>query len=260
MLPSYYSVRRPLVSDPDLPPRPFSPDIYSSPLGGKPLSCESAAVGGFPPLIDSYYPEAFGDYRSTAFSAPGGSFLPGSALSSLLPGYGAESSHLFLVSGGPPGGGTTEAVVVVASAGSSGRLQRDSWEQSVPEPVSQVEPLCADSLASVPPSMASPDPPGSPSQYRSPNRVSSMSSQPYAMHPLEEAHYHPLTPSTSYPLPSASFPCPPYMSGPIGDLAAKMEAAEASEGPVGLSGEGAPCWPKEEGINSWPPYEVRRPF
>lgn len=125
-----------------------------------------------------------------------------------------------------------------------------------------MEPLCADSLASAPPSMASPDPPGSPSQYRSPSRPSSMSSQPYALHPLEDAHYQPLTPSTSYPLPSTSFPCPPYMSGPIGDLASKMEAAEAPEGPVGLSadGEGAPCWPKEDGLNSWSPYEVRRPF
>lgn len=88
-----------------------------------------------------------------------------------------------------------------------------------------------------------------------------MSGQPYALHPLEDAHYHALTPSTSYPLPSTSFPCPPYMSGPIGELASKMEA-EASEEPVGLSadGEGAPCWPKEDGISSWPPYEVRRPF
>ena len=89
-----------------------------------------------------------------------------------------------------------------------------------------------------------------------------MSSQPYALHPLEDAHYHPLAPSTSYPLPSASFPCPPYMSGPIGDLASKMEAAEASEGPVGLSAEDEsdPCWPKEDGIAAWSAYEVRRPF
>lgn len=138
-------------------------------------------------------------------------------------------------------------------------FQRDPWEQAVPEAEPQAEPLCPDGLASVPPPMASPDPPGSPSQYRSPSR-----SQPYALHPLEDAHYHPLTPGTSsYPLPPTSFPCSPYMSGPIGELASKMEAAaEASEGPVGLSadGEGAPCWPKEDGISPWPHYELRRPF
>lgn len=128
-----------------------------------------------------------------------------------------------------------------------------------------MEPLCPTSLASVPPSMSSPDPPGSPSQYRSPSRSSSMSGQPYALHPLEDAHYHSLTPSTSYPLAPAPapFPCPPYMSGPIGDLVvSKMGPEEAAEGQVGLGadGEGHPCWPKEDGMNSWSPYEVRRAF
>ncbi|GLD48667.1 uncharacterized protein AKAME5_002959500 [Lates japonicus] len=57
-------------------------------------------------------------------------------------------------------------------------MERDTWEQSVPEPVTQVEGLCPDSLASVsiPPSMPSPEPPGSPSQYRSTSRGSSMGS------------------------------------------------------------------------------------
>lgn len=112
--------------------------------------------------------------------------------------------------------------------------------------------------------MSSPDPPGSPSQYRSPSRSSSMGGQPYALHPLEDAHYHSLTPSTSYPLAPAPapFPCPPYMSSPIGDLVSKMGPEEAAEGQVGLGadGEGHPCWPKEDGMNSWSPYEVRRAF
>ncbi|CAG06480.1 unnamed protein product [Tetraodon nigroviridis] len=157
-LPAYYGVRRPFLSDSDFSAKPFSADVYSTTLAAKPLSCEAAAaaVGGYPSFIDSYYPDAFADYRGAA--GPG-SYLPSSALSSLLPGYGGESSHLFL---------------------------RDSWD---PEPVPQVEPLCADGLASVPPPMGSPDPPGSPSHYRSPSRA------PYALHPLEDAHYHPLTPS-----------------------------------------------------------------
>uniref|UniRef100_H3DA46 Si:ch211-213d14.1 n=1 Tax=Tetraodon nigroviridis TaxID=99883 RepID=H3DA46_TETNG len=195
-LPAYYGVRRPFLSDSDFSAKPFSADVYSTTLAAKPLSCEAAAaaVGGYPSFIDSYYPDAFADY------------LPSSALSSLLPGYGGESSHLFL---------------------------RDSWD---PEPVPQVEPLCADGLASVPPPMGSPDPPGSPSHYRSPSRA------PYALHPLEDAHYHPLTPSPRTPSPPP--PTPP----------------RPRRGRLGAEAEGAPCWPKEDGLAPWPPYELRRPF
>lgn len=119
VLPGYYGMRRPYISDSDFSNKQFSPDVYSASLAGKPLSCESAAVGGYPSLLDSYYPEAFGEYRTTAaaaaFSAPGGSFLPSSALSSLLPSYVGESSHLFVVGrrggGGPPGGVEEETAV-----------------------------------------------------------------------------------------------------------------------------------------------------
>ncbi|XP_029374202.1 POU domain class 2-associating factor 2 [Echeneis naucrates] len=242
VLPSYYSMRRPFISDSDFCPstKQFSPDVYSSPLGGKPLGCEASAMTSYPSLIDSYYPESFGDYRSTAtFSSSGGSFLPSSALSSLLPPFGGESSHLFL---------------------------RDSWEQSVPEPVSQVDALCADSLASVsvPPAMPSPEPPGSPSQYRSASRGSSMGSgsQPYTLHPLEDAHYHPLTSSGSYPVPPPSFPCPPYMSSSTSDLVSKMVTEEA-DSHAGLvpHGEAQASWAKEDGgVNSWSAYEIRRPY
>ncbi|KAK9520316.1 hypothetical protein VZT92_020212 [Zoarces viviparus] len=241
MLPSYYGMRRPFISDSDYCPssKQFSPDVYSPSLAGKPLGCEPSSMSSYSSFMDSYYPETFGDYRSAAFSGSGGSFLPSAALSSLLPPYGGESSHLFL---------------------------RDSWEQSVPEPVSQVEALCPDGLASVsvPPSMPSPDPPGSPSQYRSPGRGSSMGpgSQPYTLHPLEEAHYHPLTTSGSYSVPSASFPCPSYMSTPISDLVTKMVTEEAADGHAGLppGGEAHPSWAKEDGVSSWSPYEIRRAY
>lgn len=142
--------------------------------------------------------------------------------------------------------------------------QRDSWEQSVPEPVSQVEALCPDGLASVsvPPSMPSPEPPGSPSQYRSPSRGSSMGhgSQPYTLHPLEDAHYHPLTSSGSYPVASASFPCPSYMHTPISDLVTKMVTEEAADGHAGLPSEVHTSWAKEDGVSPWSPYEIRRAY
>ncbi|XP_027136661.1 POU domain class 2-associating factor 2 [Larimichthys crocea] len=244
MLPSYYGMRRPFISDSDFcsSTKQFSPDVYSSTLGGKPLGCEPSSMTSYSSLIDSYYPETFGDYRSAAaFSSSGGSFLPSSALSSLLPPFGGESSHLFL---------------------------RDSWEQAVPESVSQVESLCPDSLASVsvPPSMPSPEPPGSPSQYRSPSRGSSMgpvsSSQPYTLHSLEEVHYHPLTTSSSYPVPSTSFPCPPYMSSTVSDLVSKMVTEEATDSHASLppNSETHSCWAKEDGVSSWSPYEIRRAY
>ncbi|KAM9318616.1 LOW QUALITY PROTEIN: uncharacterized protein KZ484_022857 [Pholidichthys leucotaenia] len=242
MLPGYYGMRRPFISDSDFCPsaKQFSPDVYSTTLGGKPLGCEPSTMATYSSLIDSYYPETFGDYRSAAtFSSSGGSFLPSSALSSLLPPFSSESSHLFL---------------------------RDTWEQS--EPVSQVEGLCPDSLTSVavPPSMPSPEPSGSPSQYRSPSRGSSMvpvsSSQPYTtLHPLEDAHYHPLTTSSTYPTPS-SFPCPPYMSSPVSDLVSKMVTEEAAEGHSSLPSVADPhsSWAKEDGVSSWSPYEIRRSY
>lgn len=148
-------------------------------------------------------------------------------------------------------------------------LQRDSWDQSGPEPVSQVEALCPDSLASVsvPPSLPSPEPPGSPSQYRSHSRGSSLgpapSSQPYTLHSLEDVHYHPLTTSSTYTAPpSSSFPCPPYMSSPVGDLVSKMVTEDAAEGHSGLSGgsDAHSSWPKEDGVSSWSPYEIRRTY
>ncbi|XP_060929882.1 POU domain class 2-associating factor 2 [Limanda limanda] len=242
MLPSYYGVRRPFISDSDFcqSTKLFSPDVYSSSLGGKPLGCDPSTMSGYSSLIDSYYPEAFGDYRSAAaFSSSGGSFLPSSALSSLPPPFNGESSHLFL---------------------------RDSWEQSVPEPVSQVEALCPDGLASIsiPPSMPSPEPPGSPSQYRSTSRGSSMcsvpGSQPYTLHSLEEAHYHSLT-SSSYTTPSSSFACPPYMSSPASDLVSKMVTEEANgHGSLPNNVEAQASWAKEDGVSPWSPYEIRRAF
>uniref|UniRef100_A0A8C6L4D6 Si:ch211-213d14.1 n=1 Tax=Nothobranchius furzeri TaxID=105023 RepID=A0A8C6L4D6_NOTFU len=244
VLPSYYSMRRSFLSDTDFCPstKQFPPDVYSSTLGGKPLGCESSAMTSYSSLIDSYYPETFGDYRSAAtFSSSGSSFLPSSAISSLLPPFSGESSHLYL---------------------------RDSWEQSGPEPVSQVEALCPEGLApvSVPPSMPSPEPPGSPSQYPSPSRGSSMvpsaSSQSYTLHPLEDVHYHPLTSSSPYSVPSSSFPCPPYMSSPVSDLVSKMVAEEVSEGHGSLptSTEAHSSWGKEDGVSAWSPYEIRRAY
>ncbi|KAM8853799.1 POU domain class 2-associating factor 2 isoform 2-T2 [Synchiropus picturatus] len=241
LLPSYYGMRRPFISDSDFCPsnKQFSPDMYSSSLAGKAVSSEPSSVSSYSTLIDSYYPDTFADYRSSAtFSSPAGSFLPSTALSSLLPPFSGESSHLFL---------------------------RDAWEQADPEPVPAVEPLCSESLAvmNVPASIPSPEPEGSPSQYRSPSHGSSMcpvsSSQPYTLQALEDAHYHALAPSSSYTVPPSSFTNLSYMSG---DLASKMATDDGSESHAGLPQPGDPpsSWAKEDIVGSWSPYEIRRAY
>nr|XP_057936279.1 POU class 2 homeobox associating-factor 2 [Doryrhamphus excisus] len=213
MLPSYYGMRRPFVSDPDLGPstKQFSTEGYPATFGGRPLGYDSSS---FSSLIDSYYPDTFTDYRSSAtFSASGGSFLP----SSLLPPFGGESSHLYA---------------------------RDTWEQSVPESVPQVETLCPDNMASVSVPEAQP------------SQGSSTGSGSYTLQSLEDNHYHLLASSNT-----SSFPCPPYMNS---DMVSKMAAEEVTGSlpslPPGV--EAHTSWEKEEEEegSSWSSYELRRAF
>lgn len=102
MLPSYYGMRRPFISDTEFcsSTKPFSTDVYPSSLTGKSLSCDTGCVSGYSSLIDSYYPESFGDYRSTPFSSGGSTIFSPSALSSLLPPYSSDPSHYLLVRSG----------------------------------------------------------------------------------------------------------------------------------------------------------------
>lgn len=99
MLPSYYGMRRPFIADTEFcsSTKPFSTDVYPSSLMGKSLSCDTGCMSGYSSLIDSYYPESFGDYRSTPFSSGGSTIFSPSALSSLLPSYSSDSSHYLLV-------------------------------------------------------------------------------------------------------------------------------------------------------------------
>ncbi|XP_054651321.1 POU class 2 homeobox associating-factor 2 [Dunckerocampus dactyliophorus] len=211
MLPSYYGMRRPFLSDPDLGPstKQFSADVYPATFGGRPLGYDSST---FSSLIDTYYPETFSDYRSSAtFSTSGGSFLP----SSLLPPFSGESSHLY---------------------------GRDSWEQSVPETVPQVEALCPDNLASV----SVPE--------VQPSQGSSAGSGSYTLHSLEDNHYHLLASSNS-----SSFLCPPYMNSEmVSKIAVEDTASSLSSLPPGVDAHTS--WEKEEEGSSWSSYELRRAY
>lgn len=99
MLPGYYGMRRSFISDTEFcsSTKPFSADVYPSSLMGKSLSCDTGCMSGYSSLIDSYYPESFGDYRGTPFSSGGSTIFSPSALSTLLPSYSSDPSHYFLV-------------------------------------------------------------------------------------------------------------------------------------------------------------------
>ncbi|XP_064206956.1 POU class 2 homeobox associating-factor 2-like [Anguilla rostrata] len=232
MLPGYYGMRRPFISDVEFshPGKSFPAEAYAATLGSKSLSCDPSSVTGYPSYMDGYYAEALGDYRSAPFSTGGSSLFPPSALPSLLPPFSGETSHYFL---------------------------KDSWEQNTTDTGNQTEVLCSDGLAAA---AAPPLPPlfstesGSPTHYRASARSSALSgTQPYTLHSLDDAHYPTPYSTTGY------MPCTSYMAV-TGDLTPKMAPLSAEDS------EGAPVpsdtlnWAKDDGSSSWPPYEIRRVY
>ncbi|XP_078415925.1 POU domain class 2-associating factor 2-like [Cetorhinus maximus] len=245
VIPGYYGVRRPYLSDSELShchsSKQYTADVYSSSLGGKTLGCDPPGVSGYQPLFDPYLAEAFGDYRTSAFPSGANSIFTPQAPPPLIPPFPNESSHFLL---------------------------RDSWD-SVPDSVNQGDAIC-DSLqqmqASVTNCQASHDnnhslsghDSTSASQYRNTNRNSSMSSQgsqPYPLHPLEEMHF-----ASSYQAASA-YGCAPFMTVPS-ELAAKIVHLSSEESPEipTTSMLDASSWAKEDASTTWPLYEVRRTY
>ncbi|XP_038635813.1 uncharacterized protein C11orf53 homolog [Scyliorhinus canicula] len=245
VIPSYYGVRRPYLSDLELShcqsSKQYTADVYSSSLGGKSLGCDPPGISGYQSLFDPYLPEPFGDYRASTFSSGANSIFTPQVPPPLIPSFPNESAHFLL---------------------------RDSWD-SVPDSINQGEAIC-NSLqqmqASVTNCHASHDSshslPGpdstSPPQYRHTNRNNSMSSQgpqPYPLHPLEEMHFDPSYQSAS------GYGCPPFMTVPS-ELAAKvihLSSEESSDIPT-PSMLDASSWAKEDTSTTWPLYEVRRTY
>ncbi|XP_057207610.1 POU class 2 homeobox associating-factor 2 isoform X1 [Triplophysa rosa] len=222
MLPSYYGMRRPFISDAEFcsTTKPFPADVYPSALVGKSLSCDTGCMSGYSSLIDSYYPDSFGDYRNSPFTSGGSTIFSSSALSSLLPSYTSDPSHYLL---------------------------RDSWE---PAGTEAVEGLCGDALAPVPlsasSSLVNPET-ASPTQFRSSSRGSS--SQSYSLHSLDDINYH-----SSFPSTSGSFASVSFMTEPV----SKLAVDDADSAPPALSDSLA--WAKEDTASAWSQYEVRRAF
>lgn len=89
-----------------------------------------------------------------------------------------------------------------------------------------------------------------------------MASQSFTLQSLDDAHYHSLTPTSTYVGPSATQACPAYMSTSVSDLMSKMVVEESADCRAGLTADGIlhPCWPKEDGVSAWSAYEIRRAF
>lgn len=102
MLSGYYGVRRSLLSDSDFHPAQLAGDT-GAPGGAKPFPCEPSAGQSHAALLDSYFPEPYGDPRPPALAPSTGSLLSASPLPPLLPpSFAGDPAHLVLVSMGPP--------------------------------------------------------------------------------------------------------------------------------------------------------------
>lgn len=102
VLSGYYGVRRSLLSDSDFHPVQLASDA-SAPGGAKPFPCEPSVGQSHAALLDSYFPEPYGDPRPPALAPSTGSLLSASPLPPLLPPpFASDPTHLVLVSMRPP--------------------------------------------------------------------------------------------------------------------------------------------------------------
>ncbi|RLV89017.1 hypothetical protein DV515_00015090 [Chloebia gouldiae] len=202
----------------------FGSDVYPSPLGSKPFSCDSSAPQGYPALLEPYLSEQFGDHRAPPLPAAASSFFSAPAVPPLLPSFPSDAGHFLL---------------------------REPWEQTSAESLSQGDSACSELPASS--SCLSLPEPGAASPFRGSGWTPALpGAQPYPLHPLEDAHYSP-----SYAAPS------PYSLSPFVAVASETSrmshpCPEQPSEPPHLPEHSA--WPKEDGSALWGTYEVRRTY
>ncbi|ELW64236.1 hypothetical protein TREES_T100013240 [Tupaia chinensis] len=225
----YYGVRRSLLSDSDFHnSKQLSNDVYSSSVP-KPFACESAGQG-HAALLEPYCPEPYGDYRAPVLAPNASSLFSASPLPPLLP---------------PPLPGDPAHFVF-----------RDSWEQTVPDSLSQPDPLPTDTLQTLPPSTScfSQLEPGSSAPFRSSSWGPSLAgAQSYSLHALEDLH-----PTQGYPNPPA-YPFTPFMTV-SNDLPPKVVPLSPDEGADTTSLHDPSPWTKEDTNMAWGSYECRRAY
>ncbi|XP_075459277.1 POU domain class 2-associating factor 2 [Ascaphus truei] len=228
-LSGYYGVRRSFLPESEFhATKQYSNDLYSSSLGSKSLTCDPTSIQGYPPLLDPYFTESIGDYRTTSITSGSGSLFSASSLPPLLPHFSGDPSHYLL---------------------------RDSWEQTVPDAINQLDVLCPDTSQTVSSSTSCLTPESGGAHYRSSSRGSStQGTQSYSLHALDDVHY-----STSFPA-TSSYSFSPIMTV-TSELTPKMIhhlSAEDSTETNSLQDNSA--WPKDEANTVWGPYELRRNY
>ncbi|XP_066190790.1 POU domain class 2-associating factor 2 isoform X2 [Sylvia atricapilla] len=221
--PGYYSVRRPFPAELDFhSTKQFVSDVYSSPLGSKPFSCDSSVPQGYPALLEPYLSEQFGDHRAAPLPAAASSFFnPPPAVPPLLPSFPGDTGPFLL---------------------------REPWEQSSPESLGQPDGACSDPLQALPATSSCLSLPESGGV--SPFRGSGWSpavpgAQPYPLHPLEDAHY-----SSSYAATS------PYGLSPLVAVANEpsrmsLLCPEQPSEPPHLPEDGSALWGTYEGRRTY---------
>ncbi|KAM6970606.1 POU class 2 homeobox associating-factor 2-like [Aplochiton taeniatus] len=226
MLPGYYSMCKPFLTDTELNgTKQYPADPYSAPMGSTGLPHDQASA--YPSLMDSYHPlESYGDYRgASGFPTGGGCLFPTLPHSlSLFPG---DASHMLL---------------------------RDSWEQAEGDSANQRETLGSERAApSVTSDLATHDP-RSPSPYRDESSLSS--SQSYSLQPLDEVRYH----GASYGLSPSYSSTYPYMTAPTGYPAEiKLMGVPTVSYEAGAFGSASP-WAKDDAPGPWIPSEPRKVY
>ncbi|KAM8956169.1 POU domain class 2-associating factor 2 [Lycaon pictus] len=227
----YYGVRRSFLSDSDFhSPKQLANDVCTSSSAAKPFACESPAAPGPAGLLDAYFPEPYADPRPPGLPPSAGSLLGASALPPLLPPpFPGDPSHLVL---------------------------RDSWEQTVPDGLSQTDLVPADTLQTLPPSTGclSQMESGSTTQHRSSSWGSPLAgAQSYSLHMLEDLYHVP-----GYPTPPP-YPFTPFMTM-SNELPHKAVPLSPEEGTDTSSLQDPSSWTKEDGSLVWGSYECRRAY
>uniref|UniRef100_A0A8C5PCS5 POU class 2 homeobox associating factor 2 n=1 Tax=Leptobrachium leishanense TaxID=445787 RepID=A0A8C5PCS5_9ANUR len=226
VLSGYYGVRRSFLPESDIhTSKQYSNDLYSPSLGSKP--CDLTSIQSYPPLLDPYYAESIGDYRGPSITSGSSSLFGAPSLPPLIPHFSGDPSHYLL---------------------------RDSWEQTVPDTINQLDVLCSDVPQTVSSSSClSPETGGV--HYRSSSRGSvAQGTQPYSLHALDDVHY-----SSSFPAP-APYGFSPFMTV-ANELTPKMSHHLSPDDTTETNSlHDNSSWPKDDPSTAWSPYELRRNY
>ncbi|KAM8927682.1 POU domain class 2-associating factor 2 [Pelodytes ibericus] len=225
VLSGYYGVRRSFLPESEFhASKQYSSDLYSSSLGPKP--CDPGSIQSYPPLLDPYFAESIGDYRGTSITSGSGPLFSASSLPPLLPHFSGDPSHY---------------------------LVRDSWEQTVPDSINQLDVLCSDASQTVSSSTNCLSPESGTAHYRSTSRGSAAQGPlPYSIHALDDVHY-----STSFPT-TPSYAFSPFIANELPPKMAHHLSADDSTETNSLQDSAA--WPKDDPNTVWGPYELRRNY